>query len=66
MKLDKSKPYGEIIGATDGSKYEQFGNVFDRDGNQIGGTDTVITQHEELINHVKRLGRPPKNDNAGK
>jgi len=60
MKLDKSKSYGLIIGATDGSMYDQNGKIFDRDGNQLGVTEEVVTQHEELIDHVKRLGRPPK------
>ena len=64
MKLDKSKSYGEIIGSTDGSKYDQGGNIFDCDGNQLNVPET--TQHEELVDHVKRMGRPPKNDNFGK
>ena len=58
MKLDKSKPYGEIIGSTDGSKYDQGGNTFDRDGNQMN----AIQNEEETVNidEPKKRGRPAK------
>ena len=47
-KLDKTKPYSEIIGSTDGSKYDQNGVVFDHKG-------------DELVKEEKpRIGRPPK------
>ena len=58
MKLDKSKPYGEVMGSTDGSKYEQFGRVFDRDGNLLT-TENVSVKAEETI-QPKKLGRPAK------
>lgn len=50
-KLDKSKSYGEIIGSTDGSKYEQNGVNFDNDGNEIN----ALVQEDQT-----RRGRPPK------
>lgn len=51
IKLDRKRPYGEIIGSTDGSKYDQDGRIFDVDGNEI------IQEQEK-----RKPGRPPKND----
>jgi len=58
MKLDKSKPYGEVMGSTDGSKYEQFGNVFDRDGNLLTSENVTINAEEPI--QPKKLGRHVK------
>lgn len=56
MKLDKSKPYEEIMGSTDGSKYAQNGNIFDSQG--------IMMYQPEVAQEVKterpKLGRPPK------
>lgn len=43
MKLDKSKPYGEVINDTQGRRYEQDGRYFDGLGNLWGG-DVVKTK----------------------
>lgn len=63
-KLDKSRSYGEIMGATDGSKYEQDGLVFDCQGNLLNGQIATIAESMEIVEEVKpekpRLGRPPK------
>jgi hypothetical protein len=47
-KLDKSKSYAEILGATNGERYEQNGVLFDFEGNEIVKEDKP------------RIGRPPK------
>jgi hypothetical protein len=36
MKLDKTKPYGEIFNDTQGRCFEQGGNYFDGLGNLVG------------------------------
>lgn len=56
MKLDRTKPYGEIIGANDGSKYEQNGIVFDFNGNPLNAPEVI----EEEVK--RKPGRPPKGD----
>lgn len=64
MKLDKSKPYGEILGSRDGSKYDQNGYIFDRDGNLLGGEvkPEIETKIEQEVTHEepKKRGRPAK------
>lgn len=37
MKLDRSRPFGEIFGGNTGAKYEQDGMMFDAAGEAIGG-----------------------------
>lgn len=54
MKLDKTKPYGQIIGAVNGARFEQNGKEYDFEGNPI---------IEDEAEPVKRKpGRPPKED----
>ena len=36
MKLDRTRPYGEIFGGTGGAKYEQDGVMFTADGEAMG------------------------------
>lgn len=36
MKLDRTRPYGEIFGGTGGAKYEQDGVMFSANGEALG------------------------------
>lgn len=36
MKLDRTRPYGEIFGDTGGAKYEQDGMTYDAAGEPMG------------------------------
>lgn len=36
MKLDRTRPYGEIFGGTGGAKYEQDNKLFTADGDPVG------------------------------
>jgi hypothetical protein len=58
MKLDKSKSYGEIMGATNGAKYEQNGNEFDVNGNLINQANDIIEPAQTFEIQPKKLGRP--------
>jgi len=55
MKLDKSKPYAEIRGSTNGERYEQYGIVFNQDGEQINKdistsvVENAIPKQKEII-----------------
>lgn len=61
MKLDKSKPYGQIIGSTDGSRFEQGGFVFDHEGNEIVQEGAnIATTDEAQSEQPKKRGRPSK------
>lgn len=60
MKLDKSKPYGETIGSTDGSKYDQNGIIFDRDGNQLNAPLEIKEVLDNNHDEPKKRGRPFK------
>ena len=65
MKLDKSKSYGLIIGATDGSMYDQNGKIFDRDGNLLGNPVSEDSVQPIKITEFAKLGRPRKEVNHG-
>lgn len=60
MKLDKSKSYGEIMGATNGAKYEQNGNEFDSNGDMINAENAIIEIVKTIETQPKKLGRPYK------
>jgi hypothetical protein len=61
MKLDKKRPYAEIIGSTDGSKYEQDGVVFDGEGNAMNQSKQLETQSSQvIIDAPKKRGPKPK------
>lgn len=60
MKLDKSKSYGEIMGATNGAKYEQNGNEFDVNGDLIKQVNVIIEPEKTSEIQPKKLGRPYK------
>lgn len=70
MKLDKSKSYAQIIGSSDGSRFEQGGVVFDFEGNELNAKkDNVVAEEAPskdddsgIIEIAKRRGRPPKGD----
>jgi len=53
MKLDKKKPYAEIIGSTDGSKYEQDGVIYDIHG------EPLVKEQEK-----PKRGRPALNKDS--
>jgi hypothetical protein len=67
MKLDKSKPYAQILGATDGSRFEQHGVIFDYEGNQLNSnpvansSDLGTTEEpkDELIDHIDSIAKRP-------
>jgi hypothetical protein len=62
IKLDRTKPFGEIIGSTDGARYDQDGRVFGADGNLLN-TPEQPAQNVIINELIKRKpGRPPKND----
>jgi len=64
MKLDRTKPYGEIIGSTDGSKYDQGGIIFDINGFQLGVTQPSFQEKvSDMVDDVikRKPGRPFKN-----
>ena len=56
IKLDRTKSYGEIIGSTDGSKYDQDGHIFDVSGNLF-----QVEQYTETpeMAYEKKFGKPP-------
>ena len=49
MKLDKTKPYGEIFGAVDDRRFEQGGHAFDNDGNEIAAQASSESVPETTI-----------------
>lgn len=61
-RLDRSRSYGEIIGSTDGSKYDQDGHIFDING-ELLNDEPPVNIVDDIIK--RKLGRPFKNDNAG-
>lgn len=46
-KLDRSRPFGEIFGAGDG-RFEQFGIMFDIDGDELPGYEHIEIPPETL------------------
>ncbi len=64
MTLDRTRPYGEIFGSTDGAKYEQDGKQFDSFGNLLT-KDSIVSEfypvgaRQEIVEPKKR-GRPAK------
>jgi hypothetical protein len=60
MKLDRTKSFGEIIGSTDGSKYEQDGKIFDNQGNLMSNENNPEIVAEKTEDKPK-LGRPKTN-----
>ena len=58
IKLDKSKPYGQVMGATNGARFEQNGKDFDHEGNLVGGD--VAPMSDDIIEIKPKLGRPSK------
>ena len=58
MKLDKSKSYGEIMGATNGAKYERNGKEFDVNVNLIEVVNATIDPVKTSEIQPKKLGRP--------
>lgn len=64
MKLDKSKPYGEVRGMP-GVCYEQNNLLFDADGNCISKHEDVVASEEiqttsQVNIEIKRRRRLPK------
>jgi hypothetical protein len=49
VKLDKSKPFGEIFGAIDDRRYEQGGHIFDCDGEQLAAPASSESVPETTI-----------------
>lgn len=63
MKLDKSKSYGEIMGATNGARFVQDGKEFYANGELVITENAIIEHSEKPENAPKKLGRPFKNGN---
>lgn len=61
-KLDKSKSYGQIMGADNGARFEQDGKEFDFEGNLIGApvVDVIAIEVEQEAPIKRKLGRPFK------
>lgn len=60
MKLDRTRPYGEIFGGADGAKYVQDDATFDADGNPISIQLPKETDEDDPIPNPdgrKRRGR---------
>lgn len=60
MKLDKSKPYSEIMGAINGAKYAQNYKEYDASGNLIKAENDTIQPEQTTEIKPKKLGRPYK------
>lgn len=56
-KLDRTKSYGEIIGATNGAKFYQNGKEFDFEGNPLVNEPVVS---DEIPENKPKRGRPAK------
>lgn len=52
MKLDKSKPYGEVINDSQGRRYEQGGRYFDATGNEIVDKSKVVKTKPVLFDQA--------------
>lgn len=48
MRLDKSKPFGEVYGPAK-YRYEQNGRYFDADGNEVDGDGRPVKEKELKI-----------------
>ena len=57
MKLDRSRPFAETIGASV-ARYHQDGRDFDAQGNPIDQQDELPLEVPELAK--RKPGRPPK------
>ena len=53
MKLDKSKPYGEIVNDSQGRAYEQGGRYFDPSGNEVVEKARVVKTQPFRTDPVK-------------
>lgn len=51
--LDRSQPYGEVCGASDGHRYEQNGKLYDNHGNLF------VPREPEVVNADTGDSKPP-------
>lgn len=65
-KLDRSRSYGQIMGADNGARFEQDGKEFDHQGNLIGApiiediAPVVEVEQVKDVSVKRKLGRPFK------
>lgn len=59
MKLDRSRPYGHVMGSEIGAVYEQDGHAFDASGNEVGAPAIVETA-KQAADMNKTLSVPKK------
>ena len=66
MPLDRTRPYGEIIGATNRARYSQDGKEYDFAGDEIGVLDDPVVEGIEDSQFMPAMpfrrgpGRPRK------
>ena len=53
MKLDKSKPYGQVFGDGVAHSFEQDGRQFDHEGNEIGDAKADIARVAKAVRGSK-------------
>ena len=61
MKLDRSRPYAEVIGSDVGAVYEQGGVAFDSAGNPVPRPEDVKQASEQAsaLSHTLHLRKKP-------